>query len=438
MNYDVRSQTVILVAICAAFAGRVQAQDYEQPPISYSTAVPANKVSDLVDKIRNGTAGLTHEAGFGYLQSVLRELEIPASSQVLVFSKTSLQRHRISPRKPRAIYFSDNVYVGFCQAGDVLEVSAVDPNLGAVFYTIDQRSQETPQFLRQTENCLLCHSSARTEGVPGHVVRSLLVDKTGNPILSAGSYVVDHTTPLAQRWGGWYVTGKHGDQTHLGNLIATEGDAPRQVANEQSLNVMQLSDCIAVGDYLTPHSDIVALMVLEHQIMVQNRLARASYATRQALHYQAELNRSLGEPVGHALESTRRRIESAGDDLVEALLMVGEARITAQIAGTSSFAGDFAKAGPRDSRGRSLRDLDLQRRLLRYPCSYLIYSAAFDALPIEMRNYVWQRLWNVLIAEHDADEFAHLTGPDRQAIVEIIRETKPVLPDYWKATDTSR
>jgi len=355
-----------------------------------------------------------------------------------VFSKTSLQRDRISPRRPRAIYFSDHVYVGFCQTGSVLEVSTVDPNLGAVFYTIDQGAAQKAQLLRQTDNCLLCHSSSRTEGVPGHVVRSLLVDRTGNPILSAGSQVVDHTTPLSQRWGGWYVTGTHGAQAHLGNLIATDGQAQQMLANDQGRNVTHLNDRIAVDEYLTPHSDIVALMVLEHQVLVQNRLTRANFATRQALHYQAELNRSLGDPADRMLESTTRRIESAGNDLVEALLMVGEAQLTAPIAGTSGFAEEFVKRGPRDRHGRSLRDLDLHRRLFRYPCSYLIYSPAFDALPREVRDHVWKRMWNVLAEGESAKSFGHLSDSDRQEIIDILSETKCGLPAYWKSGGASR
>jgi hypothetical protein len=429
---------MVWLVACAALAGRAYGQDYEQPPVSYSAATPENEVSRLVARIEAGTANLAHEPKFGYLRSVLSELQISPSSQVLVFSKTSLQRDRISPRRPRAIYYSDDIYVGFCQAGSVLEVSAVDPNLGAVFYTIDQGAALKPQLLRQTDNCLLCHSSSRTEGVPGHVVRSLLVDKTGNPILSAGSHVVDHTTPISQRWGGWYVTGTHGEHAHLGNLIATDGQAPQGPANDQGRNVTDLSDRIAVDEYLTPHSDIVALMVLEHQVLVQNRLTRANYATRQALHYQAELNRSLGEPADHVLESTTRRIESAGNDLVEALLMAGEAQLTAPIAGTSGFAEEFAKAGPRDRHGRSLRDLDLHRRLFKYPCSYLVYSPGFDALPREMRDYVWQRLWNVLDQGEDSKTFGHLSEIDRQAIIDIICETKRGLPDYWKSSGKSR
>jgi hypothetical protein len=342
-----------------------------------------------------------------------------------------LQRHRIAPRTPRALYFSDDVYVGFCQGGDVLEISAVEPKLGTVFYTVDQTSREQVRIQRQTENCLICHSSSRTEGVPGHLARSLYVDPSGQPILSSGSHAVDHTTPLRDRWGGWYVTGTHGAQTHLGNLIVAGREVVEPVDNAEGQNVTSLRERIRVEKYLTPHSDIAALMVLEHQILVHNHLTKANFTARQALHYEAEMNRAFGEPEGHRLESTTRRIESAGNALVEALLLVDEAELTAPIRGTSGFAERFSQAGPRDPRGRSLRDLDLERRLFVYPCSYLIYSPAFDELPPIMRDYVWKRLWDVLKGPGDAKKFAHLSPADRQAIYEIVCDTKTNLPDYW-------
>jgi hypothetical protein len=267
--------------------------------------------------------------------------------------------------------------------------------------------------------------------VPGHLVRSLFVDSGGEPILSAGSYAVDHSTPFEQRWGGWYVTGKHGSQTHLGNLIIRGQDVPRPVENAQGQNVTQLNDRLAVEKYLTPHSDIVALMVLEHQTLVHNRMTKANFAVRQALQYETEMNRALGEPEGKRLDSTTRRIQSAGDDLIESLLLVAEPQLTAPISGTSGFTEKFSRDGPRDRQGRSLRDLDLQRRLFKYPCSYLIYSPAFDELPREMRDYVWKRLWEVLSRPEDVEPFAHLSKEDRQAIVEILRDTKPDLPTYW-------
>jgi hypothetical protein len=408
------------------------ADENERPPIEYSKSTPDNCVSKLQSRLNCGESQLEYHDDLGYLPSLLKCLDVPIESQLLVFSKTSLQRHRISPHKPRAIYFNDDVYVGYCQSGDVLELSAVDPQLGAVFYTLDQKQTNAPQLLRQTENCLLCHSSSRTEGVPGHVVRSLFVDSSGQPILSAGSYSVDHSTPLTQRWGGWYVTGTHGSQAHLGNLIARGQDVRQPVDNAQGQNVTQLADRLAVEKYLTPHSDLVALMILEHQTLVHNRLTKANFAARQALQYEMEMNRALGEPEGKRTESTIRRIQSAGDSLVEALLLVDEAQLTAPIHGTSDYASVFSEQGPRDVQGRSLRDLELQRRLFKYPCSYLIYSPAFEGLPREMRDYVWQRLWNVLL-NPDEVKFEHLSSEDRRAIVEIIRDTKPNLPHYWTA-----
>lgn len=409
-----------------------QAMDeIERPPIQYSQSTPDNCVSRLAKQVADGKIHLDYDDRVGYLSALLAALDVPVESQMLVFSKTSLQRHRIAPRSPRAIYFNDQVYVGYCRSGDVLEISAVDPQLGTVFYTLDQTSPSEVHLQRQTENCLVCHSSSRTGSVPGHLARSLYVDASGQPILSAGSHSVDYTTPFEHRWGGWYVTGTHGEQKHLGNLVVRDTKVVEPVDNAQGQNVTHLEDRFSLEPYLTPHSDIVALMVLEHQAFVHNQLTKANYTARQALLYEQEMNRALGEPEGHRLESTTRRIQSAGDDLVEAMLSVGEAKLTAPIAGTSGYAEKFSALGPRDLRGRSLHELDLQQRLFRYPCSYLIYSPAFDGLPGEMRDYVWKRLWEALSQSNAEKQFAHLAPADRRAIVEIIRETKEDLPDYW-------
>jgi hypothetical protein len=356
---------------------------------------------------------------------------------MLVFSQTSLQRHRISPETPRAIYFNDDVYVGFCVSGDVIEISAADSKLGTVFYTLDQRDGEQPRIVRQTDSCLACHSSSRTEGVPGHLVRSLFVDGDGQPFFAAGSHTVDYTTPLKDRWGGWYVTGKHGDQTHLGNLIIREKDVPREIDNSDGHNIVSLEGRLETAPYFSPHSDIVALMVLEHQTLVHNRITKASFTARQALHYQQEFNEALGEPIDRQLDSTTRRIQNAGDDLVEALLFVDEAELTAPVSGTSGFTEQFESVGPCDSLGRSLRDLDLRQRLFTHPCSYLIYSEAFCELPVEMREYVWEKLRRVLVEAEDPEKFRHLTAEDRRAIVEILLATHPAIPESWRSDASS-
>ncbi|MBX9655688.1 hypothetical protein K2Y11_18895 [bacterium] len=405
--------------------------DFEQPPIEYSKSEPCNVISELQQKIDRGDERLTFDNDRGYLPSLLKLLGVPVESQMLVFSKTSLQLRRISPRTPRAIYFNDEVYVGYCQSGDVLEISSADPQLGTVFYTLDQKEKGAPRFVRQTENCLVCHGSSRTEGVPGHVARSVFVDTSGQPILSAGSHTIDYRTPLEDRWGGWYVTGTHGTQKHQGNLIIRTEEVPRSPDNSRGMNVTDLSNKLDVSRYLVPHSDIIALMVLEHQIVVHNRITKAHFTAEEALAYEKDINRAFGEPEGNKLESTTRRIQSAGNDLVKALLCVDEARLTTAIKGTSGYAEKFARQGLRDKRGRSLKDLDLERRLFKYPCSYLIYSPSIDSLPSEMKEYVWRRLWSILGEGKTEKGFEHLTKDDRQAIVEILRETRKGLPTYW-------
>jgi hypothetical protein len=408
------------------------ADEFERAPINYSESEPNNPISQLQERLNNGTAKLEYEDHFGYLRSVLRELAVPQSSQMLVFSKTSLQARRIWPQKPRAIYFNDDVYVGFCQAGDVIEVSVADPELGAVFYTLDQEPDDKPAIRRQTDNCLMCHGSSATGNVPGHLVRSVYPDPQGQPILSAGSFRIDHTSPLEKRWGGWYVTGTHGQMKHLGNLIIRGRDVPDKIDNTTGMNRRELPASVDAERYLTLHSDIAALMVLEHQVQGHNLLTRANFLTRTALFQQEELNRAMGKPQGERWDSTTSRIKDAGEPLVKFLLMSGEAQLRSKLTGTSTFADEFAALGPRDSKGRSLRELDLQRRMFRYPCSYLIYSASFCRLPAEVREYVWQTIWDILNARETTGDFAHLAAGDRQSILEILRETHPELPDYWK------
>jgi hypothetical protein len=428
-----RGRVVFLTGTSILIAARAVAQDIEREPIRYSAAAPRNPVASLRERLDKGTAKLEYEAGRGYLRSVLRALDIPESSQVLVFSKTSLQRERISPRTPRAIYFNDEVMVGFCNRGPVMEISAADEAIGTVFYTINQAKGDKPAIERQTESCLICHSSSANQGIPGHLVRSLYVDRQGNPLLASGSFRTDHTSPLAERWGGWYVTGTSGHQVHMGNRVCTGPGRPEASANTGGVNVVDLKDRFKTSIFPTPHSDIVALMVLEHQAGMLNRLARAVLETRMALHYQREINKALGQPPDEPSESVRSRIKSAGDAVVEYMLFGGEAKLTDRIAGTSRFAADFAARGPRDSKGRSLRDFDLNTRLFRYPCSYLIYSRAFDTLPAEMKDYIYQRLWDTLNGRGTGKDDPQLSPKDGTAITEILRETKRDLPDYWKA-----
>jgi hypothetical protein len=404
--------------------------DIDGDPINYTNAKANNAVSCLQERIATAKAKLVFHDKFGFLPAILGELGVPRSSQMLVFSKTSLQHYRIGPQKPRSIFFNDETYVGFCQCGDVLELSTVDPQLGIVFYTLDQRACDKPRFTRHQGECLTCHRSS--EGLPGNLIRSVYPDAEGYGILSAGSFRVDQSTPLEQRWGGWYVTGTSGKQRHLGNLTFEKGRQTKEIDNSAGINVLDLRGRFESASYLSLQSDIVALMVHEHQTEMHNRIIRANFLTRMALYEEAQLNKALGRPLDYRSESTPSRIKHAGEPLVKYMLFSGETRLTSKIQGTSEFASEFVGRGPRDKLGRSLRDFDLEHRCFKYPCSYLIYSASFNALPVPVKDYVERRLWNVLSGEDTSDEFAHLTAADRRAILEILVATKPDLPDYWK------
>lgn len=415
----------VVVGVVAAGSGSARGDlPIEGEPIKYLSTPATDPVAWLQSRIEKGEVVLKHERDRGYLKSVLEALDISPKSQALVFSKTSFQHTRISPKAPRALYFNDEVYVGWVQHGDVLEVASVDPSLGAVYYLLDQAPADRPAFSRETHACLQCHHSSKTQDVPGLLVRSIYPNRGGTPVFSAGAFVTSHESPLRERWGGWYVTGIHGAQRHMGNVVL-QGENPDNLDREAGANVIDLNALLDTTPYLTPHSDIVALMVLEHQTQAHNALIRAGFETRIALRQEAEINRSLGRPAGAVSESTRHRIDSYTEKLVRAILFVDEAPLTAPIAGTSGYAEQFAARGPRDPKGRSLRDFDLKRRLFKYPCSYLIYSEAFDALPAEAKEQVYRRLREVLTGQDKSPDFAHLSPDDRLAILEILRATRP-------------
>ncbi len=400
--------------------------------IQYATAALDDPVTRLKRRISEGKVSLSFEPDHGYLPALLKELDVPVSSQVLVFSKTSFQAPRISPRTPRALYFKDDVSLGWVRGGDVLEIATTDPRQGTIFYTIDQEEASKPRIERRGE-CLQCHASPGTVGVPGLVVRSIYPEPSGMPLFHAGSFVTDHRSPLNQRWGGWYVTGTHGSQRHMGNVFVMDRDHPDKLDMEAGANVTDLTGRFDTGAFLSSHSDIIALMVLEHQTRMTSLITRLAFETRMALHDQKAINQALGRPAEELTDSTKRRIGNVAEALVKYMLFVEETALEDPIKGTSGFAAEFAKKGPRDSSGRSLRELEATTRLFRYPCSYLIYSEAFDALPVAAKDRVYRRLWEILSGQDQSSTFARLSNTDRRNILEILLETKPGLPDYFRS-----
>ncbi|MEO6723980.1 MAG: hypothetical protein ABIU20_00780 [Blastocatellia bacterium] len=421
---------LLLLAAASTTALSIQ-QDYNHEAIQYEKGAVNDAVWRLQEQLDGGKAKLNFDEQFGWLPSVLRALSIQTDSQILNFGKTSFQAPLISPHRPRALYFNDGVSVGYVRGGEVLEIASVDPKQGVIFYTIDQGRSTRPRFQRR-DTCLQCHLNNSTLNVPGLMIRSIFPEPSGMPLFHAGGFVTDHRSPLKERWGGWYVTGTHGAQAHMGNAFVRDAQRPSELDTRESQNVTSLKGRFNAEEYLSPHSDIVALMVIEHQTRMTNLITRAGWDTRRALHDRDTMIKALGELSAETTASTRRRIQSACDPLLEYMLFTDDAALTEAVRGTSGFAEMFAKLGPFDAQGRSLRQFDLRKRLFRYPCSFLIYSEAFDNLPPETLDYVYRRLWDVLNGKDISLTFARLSAEDRKAIREILLATKLNLPKYWR------
>lgn len=404
-----------MIARAEDFQGSTHHLPYEEEVIRYSEQTPHDPIAQLQEKIAKGEVKLRWDDQFGYLPGLLEELKVPTSSQMLVFSKTSLQRRLITPKNPRALYFNDDIYIGYIPDAPVLEISSVDPKLGGVFYHLEQEKMRKPKFVRDGD-CLRCHGAARSLGVPGHFVRSLATDETGELDVNNEAEQVNHCTPLADRWGGWYVSGQHGAQTHRGNLIGAEAFARQEKEPNFLGNLNSLEQFFDTKLHLRPTSDIVALMVLEHQTHMHNYITRLNYETQMMM-----------QTYGHI-----RYLKNQVNAFLRYLLFTEEVALTEPVSGDPAFVKDFTSQGPRDNQGRSLRDLDLKTRMFKYPCSFLIYSTAFDSMPEVMRSHLLERLWKILTGEDKDPQFAKIAPEDRQAILEILQETKPNLPDYWK------
>jgi hypothetical protein len=311
----------------------------------------------------------------------------------MVYTQTSLQAQHIRMDNPRAIYFNDTVSVAYIRGAGLLEIVAQDAKLGSVFYVVHQAPVAGANFGRE-QQCLRCHLSWDTLGVPGLTVLTTFPRKSTNDYANGG--VVDHYKPIEDRWGGWYVTGKRVPAQHMGNLpliMAAPVSVPSRVSLEGRFDL---------SGYLTPYSDIVALMVLEHQAHLSNLITRAAWETR----------------LGNEL-----RIAEAAAAIADYMLFVDEARIAGGIEGSSGFAEKFSARGPKDANGRSLFELDLKTRLQKYPLSYMIYSPAFQELPAAPKALVMGTIDRVLSGEITGPKYAHLSPQLRADIREILRTT---------------
>jgi len=412
-------------------------EPYEEAPIHYWERPATDPVAHLRKDLRDGTFTLPESSGPRALEAVLEYLDVPIESQVLVFSKTSAQNSHISPATPRAIYYSDDIYVGWVQGGGI-EILSYDRHLGAVCWFLDltgSRPQD-PSFLSRPQSCMNCHVRSSTGGVPGGVVRSVAPSLTGLPYFEAGTHTVTQETPIRHRWGGWYVTGDAGAFSHQGNALAArgaDGSFEFRPLLEDALEAEELSSVIDASRYPGgAKSDIVALLIMEHQIQLQNQVVSANGSVRRLHHHTNQLRASLGEPPLTEPEGTLARvIESQAREIVEGLLFRDEFPLGDGVEGGEAFEEAFTRNRQVTQEGRSLKDLRLYQHVFKYRCSYTIYSEPFQHLTPWLKEEVYRQLRDALHSPEGSDASKHLSSTERERIFTILRETIPNLPDVW-------
>ncbi|PAZ06489.1 MAG: hypothetical protein CAK86_02370 [Opitutia bacterium AMD-G1] len=407
-----------------------QVEPFEEPPINYS-ATPTNDPATAISaKFQSRAMEIRSMPAKKRLQWLLDELGVPVESQIFVFSKTSLQRELINPETPRVLYFSDEAYIGWSPTG-AFEVAVFDAKLGATFYVFEPHATKEEPLLARSGDCLLCHS--RHEHTPSLRTRSVFPDANGEPLSGSGSSNIAPSTPLAERWGGWYVTGTKAPFEHRGNLTGKKIDDFEGPAAQPTRNLLSLEGVVDTRRYLLKTSDVVPLLMHDHQVHVHNVLSKANQDARIALHRWPAMREILGLPKDAPPQGSCVVVfDSQAAKVLDALLCRDEAAWPAGgIQGDGVFAPAYAKTRKPDAKGRSLRDLDLRTRLFRYRCSPLIYSESFATLPKELHDIILLRLSSGLRAFPPSPSFGHLPDDERTAIHEILSATLPNLPAGW-------
>jgi hypothetical protein len=391
---------------------------YEEMPVAYSLTKSQTKIDQLIGELNQKVLPKWIDAEESILPQLLKYLEVPISSQLLVFSATSLQRSLIHPETPRAIYFNDDIYIGYCQKG-LIEIIAVDGTIGPVFYRMKEYQEKGSYELQRDNQCLTCHGDHFTRDIAGLIVRSVYPNAEGRAIGQFGSDLVEVDTDIKKRWGGWFVTGLSEEVEHRGNQLYEENSEHgiavlRKVYQESKEKPQYLKR------YLTDQSDVLTLMVFEHQCQVQNVLTAANQGCLRAMYRQEGVQKSMGEKITAEPEGSAVIVfDNAVEDILDVLLFKDEADLPeGGIEGNESFINDFQQKGKKNADGKSLRDFQLLNRLFKYRCSYMIESMAFQKLMPKLKEQVDSALRTIL--SDGSERYAYLGKKEREIILSII------------------
>lgn len=407
---------IFLGMACATMAsGQPQFHEIDQPPHNYRQRAPQDGFTRLKDDFESGRIALDRGSEKAFVLGVLQALGIPASSQMLVFSTTSLQLSLISPANPRALYFNEDVYLGYVPGGRI-EVVSLDPELGGIYYIFDIPKDARPLRIERSERCMNCHAGEDTGYVPGLVIKSVVPGPSGGSLTAYRQAQTGHGIPFEQRFGGWHVTGRHGITNHWGNLTG------RFVAGEITTIPNAPGERFNWAKYPVATSDVLPQLLHEHQAGFVNRVVEASYRARTALHANG----------GKLSDAQAKELDGQAELITRYLLFADEAPLpSGGVEGDAAYKADFLRTRRATAEGVALKDFDLRMRLFRHRCSYMIYSPVFAGLPAAMKQRVYRRLGEALSAEKPDKEYAYLPAAEKQAIRRILKATLTDLPNEW-------
>jgi hypothetical protein len=408
------SIAALLVASGAAAAERIF--NFREAPHSYFEHRPQDRLARLHQDIAAGKASVDTSDEQTFLKTLMEALDVPVSSQILVFSATSLQSEIINPRNPRALYFNDDTYVGWVPGGRV-EVAAIDPEMGPMFYVYERfRPGQVPVPERSTR-CFACHAGSATKYVPGLIAESVLVSMAGSSLETYRHDEQGHQIPLEKRFGGWLLTGAHNLSKHQGNA-AGRSEAGKLTRFDASPGVF--SD---LGKHLLPSSDILPHLVHEHQMGFENRLFQATYLLRQRKH----------ENSGRLSQEAEKELDALAAEFARYVLFADEAPLPSRgIQGDPAFIEDFQRNRRPSRSGDSLKDFDLRTRIFKFRCSFMLHTDSWTRAPEWWRDRVYFHMALGLRESGTPPELSHLPVSERLAIRSILKETMDNLPAWWR------
>jgi hypothetical protein len=421
---------IFLLSLCASPAGMAQFyNDYELEPHGYFSKDAKDPTTLLLKRIQRGEVLITEANGKPLVERFLKELKLDKDTQVLVFSKTSLQRRAVSYNNPRALYFNESVYLGWMPNGRI-EIASFDPELGPLFYFQRQLDDKTSPLFARTRSCLGCHAGDATNFLPGSLGRSVYPDQTGRPIKSLDDYRRSgHHIPLHDRYGGWFVSGNHGTMRHMGNAIATRENGKVSIDREKFVNLEKLDRFFRTESYPAPGSNIAALLVFDHQVTMHHRLVEAAYRARQSL-FDSKLDPGEMDVSKLAKGRSMEEFMEGRDKVIDYMLFREEIAIP-RVSCDPGFRRAFTANRLPDQKKRSLKDLRLDGRIFENRCSYMIYSPTFEHLPSMLKGAIYRRIHEILTAKKPVEGFEHFEQDEKQRILEILHATKDDLPAGW-------